>query len=85
MTEGSCHFCTRPGPRRGGTEDGLDGDLFVCGSCWKLLKRPETALPLLRGDASIGLRGVVPGAVAQPMVDSFMRAMEELTRRASRS
>lgn len=30
-------------------EDGISEDVFVCPSCKKLLQKPETALPLIRG------------------------------------
>lgn len=69
MSDGPCNFCGSKGQRRGGEEDGLEEDLFVCGSCWNLLQKPETALPLLRGHLSLSLRGV-PGSAER--IQSFM-------------
>ncbi len=75
MTEGKCEYCSRPGPRRAGPEDGAPEDLFVCAPCWKLLQSPATAVPLLRGHVSLEMRGVVRPGAAEKLVSSFLSAI----------
>lgn len=75
---GPCHYCGEDGPRVGGPEDGLSGPLFVCARCTGLLRDPATAMPLIRGDASIGLRGVLPEAEARKVVDALVEGLMQL-------
>lgn len=67
-----CMYCMREGELRVSKSDGLDGDVYVCGSCWKLLKNPVTALPLLRGFLVTELRGQVPSDKLEDAVNKFM-------------
>lgn len=61
----NCDFCDNPGRDRG---DGV----CVCPSCWTLLRDPRTALPLIRGTVTMKLRGSVPKADLDRMVNEFM-------------
>lgn len=72
---GPCHYCTKPGDRVGGQEDGLNEDLFVCRLCWKLLQNPATALPLIRGDLNLSLRS----SPEKGLVSRIDRFVEELS------
>lgn len=69
-----CHFCSRPRSelrvRASETEAGVD--LHSCDRCWDLLKSPATALPLIRGNLAISLRGKMPGEQARAALDKFM-------------
>lgn len=67
-----CEYCGRPGQKRAGPEDGLPYDVYACGSCWKLLQNPATAIPLLRGHLSLEMRGVVEKKEAEGLVSSFI-------------
>ena len=53
-------------------EDGILHDVFVCAPCRKLLQKPETALPLLRGRVTIENRGR-PNAKRE--IDRFMEVV----------
>jgi hypothetical protein len=68
----SCEYCGVSGVRRAGKEDGLDKDVFVCDRCWKLLKDPKTALPLLRGHLAMQLKGSVSPAKLDWMMNKYM-------------
>lgn len=57
-TEGVCAFCNSKGLERAGELDGLPGPAYVCSMCWELLKKPETALPLIRGNLLASLRNM---------------------------
>lgn len=55
---GPCEYCSRSAS----IIDGANGvSVYVCEGCLKLLKRPETALPLIRGHLSIEGRDKGPG------------------------
>lgn len=69
---GGCEFCLRPGVQRAGKEDGLEKPAFVCENCWKLLKDPRTALPLIRGNVSMNLRGTMPEKQLAEMANKFL-------------
>lgn len=75
---GPCNYCSGRGARRGGAEDGLAEPLYVCDRCFALLKNPATALALIRGDASLELRGVVPEPQAKRMVDLLIAGLQRL-------
>lgn len=68
---GPCWFCDRPGglvaPKG---EDGISKDVFLCPACKKLLKKPETALPLIRGRITLEHRE--GGARMKRRIDRFM-------------
>jgi len=68
---GPCWFCSRRGDliaRKG--EDKIQEDVFICLSCKKLLKKPETALPLIRGRITLEHRD--GGASMKRKIDRFM-------------
>lgn len=73
MSEGRCHYCEKTGPRRAGQEDGLSEDMFVCAGCWRLLQKPETALPLIRGDVTLRVRSGPPGLASR--IEPFMEML----------
>jgi hypothetical protein len=74
---GSCEFCFKPGVKRAGSEDGLEKDVFVCDGCWKLLKNPITALPLIRGNVTLSLRGKMSSKKLQEMVNHYMEDLSK--------
>jgi hypothetical protein len=49
-------------------------DLFICDGCWRLLKNPATAIPLIRGDLSISLRD----NKMKSHIDNFISKLMEL-------
>jgi len=71
---GPCWFCSRDGKlvaKKG--DDGILEDVFVCGGCNKLLKRPETALPLIRGRLTLEHRE--GGAPMKRRINRFMEGI----------
>ena len=80
MTTGPCNFCNRAGPIRVSVdeEESINEDIYVCNQCWKLLQNPATALPLIRGDLSISLRGKMPKAYLQKSIDAFIEKISEM-------
>jgi len=81
MSDGPCHFCSRPGPLRAETgKDQVEEDVHVCEGCWDLLKDPATALPLIRGDLSISLRGTAPEAQLGRALNNFMERLSKFRR-----
>jgi hypothetical protein len=62
----SCEYCGRHAE--------IDANLkvAVCASCWKLLRNPTTALPLIRGHLTLTLRGKVSDNELKRRVDAFM-------------
>ena len=77
MQSGSCTFCHRSGPVRAGKEDGLSNEVYVCESCWRLLKNPVTGLPLIRGNLMISMRGKFPEDQLKKMVNLFMEKISK--------
>jgi hypothetical protein len=75
--KGSCEFCFKPGKRRAGPEDGLEKDVFICDVCWRLLKNPLTALPLIRGNITLSLRGKIEEKKLQKMVNRYMDGLSK--------
>jgi hypothetical protein len=76
---GPCNYCGRAGPVRiKEGEDGAAEDLHVCDQCWKLLQSPATALPLIRGDLSISLRGTMSEERLKRTIDSFMERLSSM-------
>jgi hypothetical protein len=81
MTEGPCHFCSRTGALRAKPgEDQVEEEVYVCQGCWDLLRDPATALPLIRGDLSITLKGTVPDAQLSKSLNSFMERLSKFRR-----
>ena len=69
----TCIFCFKPGkPRVGAEGQDFDEDVAVCDYCWKLLKDPKTALPLIRGHLSLTERGKKPAGQLEDQIDQFM-------------
>jgi hypothetical protein len=69
----TCDFCNNPGQNRG-------DEVCVCASCWALLQDPKTALPLIRGTVTMKLRGTLPKAELDRMVNEFMGRISEWKR-----
>lgn len=70
---GPCWFCDKPGALIAPVgEDGITEDVFLCLPCKKLLQKPETAFPLLRGRLSMDKRGVPS---AERDINRFMSIM----------
>ncbi len=67
-----CLYCGAPGTLRAGKQDGAQGDVHVCDGCWKLLKNPKTALPLIRGHLMLTLRGKVPPTQLEQDLNRYM-------------
>ena len=65
-----CEYCSGNGVVRTTTKE--HGDLAVCNICWTLLKNPATALPLIRGNLSMALRGSMPEPDLKRALDAFM-------------
>jgi hypothetical protein len=58
MDDERCMFCLRgPAPVRATAEETGSDEARACDSCWKLMKDPRTALPLMRGHLTLTLRG----------------------------
>lgn len=72
---GPCEYCTGKGFKRLGIEDGLKEDVYVCDQCWKLLKNPLTALPLLRGHLNIILRSKTNPEKVKQFTEAFVRGI----------
>lgn len=54
-------------------EDGIREDVFICPSCKKLLKKPETALPLIRGRITLEHRD--EGTHMKRRINRFMEGI----------
>lgn len=68
----NCEYCDTPGVARAGKKDGLDREVYVCDGCWKLLKDPKTALPLLRGHLTMQLKGKMVPDRLDKILNSYM-------------
>ena len=73
MNTTDCMFCYKPGSPRveAGEVEGIE-EMVVCGQCWKLLKDPKTALPLIRGHLSLTERGKISADQLKDRIDKFM-------------
>jgi len=67
-----CEYCNAPGEMRAGIKDGLEKDVHVCDDCWRLLKNPVTALPLIRGHLTMKLKGQMVPANLNRMINQYM-------------
>jgi hypothetical protein len=67
----NCEYCDNPGILRVEKTD-KQNEVHVCDSCWKLLKNPTTALPLIRGHLVLNLRGKIPENMLEEMINKFM-------------
>ena len=77
MKYGICEYCsTRKAPLFIGPPE-TDQEIYVCQSCIKLLKNPITALPLIRGNLTMKLRGTIPEEVLNRMLQSFMEKISK--------
>lgn len=68
----SCEYCGAPGVLRVEKQEGLDEDVYVCDDCWRLLKDPKTALPLMRGHLTMKLKGKMPPSALSRTVNKYM-------------
>lgn len=76
-TSGKCLFCISLGIRISGPEDGLDSDIFLCEKCKKLLRNKSTALPLIRGNLTLSMRGKGDPKKNKKMIDEFIEKIAE--------
>lgn len=68
---GTCEYCmNKTAPYLTPEKDGIEA--FVCSKCVKLLKDPVTALPLIRGNLTMKLRGEIPADKLSEMVNRLM-------------
>lgn len=65
----TCYFCSFPGILR--LED-RGVRTFICNGCWALLKKKETALPLIRGNLTLRLRGKIPPNKLEEILNNYM-------------
>lgn len=72
--DGECTFCYKPGKLRVKAMEQPDvgEDTHICDLCWKLLKNPATAIPLMRGHLTLTGRGKIPEAQLKFQVDQFV-------------
>lgn len=75
-----CEYCLSSGDSIR-LEDGQEA--FVCKRCWKLLQNPVTALPLIRGNITMSLRGKVPEKDLEKTVNSFMAKISTWKKRTN--
>jgi hypothetical protein len=69
----NCEYCNKVGELRiNKGEGGIGRDVFICNLCWKLLKNPVTALPLLRGHLTLSQRGIASPDHNKKMINKFM-------------
>lgn len=79
-----CMFClqSRATIRARAGEGGLETDVRVCDRCWKQLKDPRTALPMLRGHLSLTLRGKGDQKVLDQTIQDFMGVVQDFRPRS---
>lgn len=71
-----CEYCGRPGELKVAKgEGGIDKDVFVCNGCWRLLKDPRTALPLLRGHLTLNQRNAADPKQSAALLNKFMEVI----------
>ena len=58
----------------------IDENINICNNCWKLLQNPITALPLIRGDLSISLRGKMKDEDLQIAINKYMDILKDFKR-----
>ncbi len=82
MASKICMFCYAPDSpvRVQASEGGPSEDARACNRCWKLLKDPKTALPMIRGHLTLTLRNQVPQAVLDKQLQNFMELMSKMKR-----
>lgn len=73
MNQGLCEYCTRNGPERVPVSHEVSKPIYVCETCWKMLKEQKTALPLIRGNLSLRLRGKISKEAFKEMADRFFQ------------
>jgi hypothetical protein len=73
----TCEYCNAAGKVRAGKQDGLEKDVYVCDSCWELLKNPTTALPLMRSHLSMNLKGKIQSGKLDRMINKYMSLISD--------
>lgn len=79
MKTGICEYCHGKGPLFIGPPE-YEYEVYVCVQCMKLLKNPVTALPLIRGNITLKLRGEVNEAKFTEMLESYMGMLSKFRR-----
>lgn len=79
MNTGSCEYCTKPGPIRihANETPEVSRDVFICDKCWRLLKNPQTALPLLRGHLTLTQRNQMSPKQLEARMNQFMEIISK--------
>lgn len=69
----NCEYCDKIGELRiNSGEQGINRDIYICDLCWRLLKNPRTALPLLRGHLTLSQRGIANPTYNEKIINKFM-------------
>lgn len=68
-----CEYCTNDGIKRLDADNVIKTDTYACDQCWKLLKNPITAIPLLRGHMNLTLRDKVNSVELKKLTDVFVK------------
>lgn len=77
MKTGICEYCsTKNASLYLGPPD-VAQEVYVCSPCIRLLKNPVTALPLIRGNLTMKLRGTISEAKLDEMLQSFMETVSK--------
>lgn len=82
MADDACMFCMKGHAlvRATAKETGSE-DARACDSCWKLMKDPRTALPLMRGHLTMTLRGHGEPDL-EKKIQSFMDVVKDFRRKS---
>ena len=71
-----CEYCGAEGKPRLSSDD-LKYDVHVCDKCWKLLKNPVTALPLIRSHLTMELRGTMDSRKLGKLLNKYMEKISK--------
>ena len=74
--EGPCEYCMVKSPQFTGPPE-TEKPTFLCTQCLRLLRNKATALPLIRGNLSMKLRGKIPEDRLKEMLDAYMSKLSE--------
>lgn len=68
-----CEYCNKPGKLRVSAEEStINKEIHICDNCWRLLKDPRTALPLLRGHLTLSQRNISNPELTNKLLNKFM-------------
>ncbi len=76
MKMGPCEYCSSQSPVF--VEESENSvESFLCGKCLNLLRNPLTALPLIRGNLTMKLRGTMSEKKLNDTLNSFMEKLSK--------